>query len=272
MVYHDAVSSATHLFMAAWAVLATLILLKITKYHGIGRRAVGIYGLTMILLYSASGLFHGLIWLKIGPEALHRPEAVEAYWFFQKFDKSCIFLLIAGSYIPIVVYTVVGWWRIGILALMNLIGLAGVLSLWLLPTMNHVWLVAFYSGMGLIGLVGFRQIGQGVHWRGLHWVAIFAGLYLLGAAAEVAGWPTIVPGWVWAARGAARLRHGRDVGTLHLSSGLRDCPSAAHATPMAQGWLRRRVADAASAIADSSLRNHHAPNVADFTLGPQWLR
>ena len=196
MVYHDVISSATHLFMATWAVLATLILLKITKHHGIGRWAVGIYGVTMIALYLASGLFHGLIFLKIGAEGLHRPEAVEQFWVFQKLDKSCIFLLIAGSYIPIVVYTLVGWWRVVILTMMNLIGLAGVLSLWLLPTMNHVWLVGFYVGMGLIGLVGFRQICQGVRWRGLHWVAIFTAFYLLGALAEVSRWPTIVPGWV----------------------------------------------------------------------------
>lgn len=196
MVYHDAISSATHLFMAAWAILATLILLKLTRNHGIGRWAVGIYGLTMFLLYLASGLFHLLVFLEIGSEGLHRAEAVEQFWVFQKIDKSCIFLLIAGSYVPIVVYTVVGWWRIFILTMMSMIGLAGILSLWLLPTMNHAWLVAFYIGMGLIGLVGFRQIGQGVRWRGLHWIGLFAGAYILGGVADVLRWPVIVPGWV----------------------------------------------------------------------------
>ena len=196
MVYHDAISAATHLFMAAWAILATLILLKLTRHHGIGRWSVGIYGLTMILLYLASGLFHSLVYMKIGPEGLHRAEAVELFWVFQKIDKSCIFLLIAGSYIPIVVYTVTGWWRLFILTMMNVIGLAGILSLWLLPTMNHAWLVAFYIGMGLIGMIAFRQIGQGVHWRGLHWIGLFAGAYIMGGLADVFRWPTIVPGWV----------------------------------------------------------------------------
>ena len=211
MFFHDAISSATHLFMAAWAVLATLILIKLTKRHGIGRWAVGIYGVTMISLYFASGLFHGLLFLKLGPESLNRAAAVDQYWFFQKLDKSCIFLLIAGSYIPILIYTVTGWWRLITLTMMNLIGIAGVFSLWLLPTMNHTWLVAFYVGMGLIGLVAFRQIGQGVQWRGIAWVAAFCACYLLGALAEVARWPVLVPGWV----GPHEILHIADMaGTL----------------------------------------------------------
>src|SRR5947199_789715 len=92
MVLRDPVSSASHLLTAAWAVYATLLLVRLTR-PGDGRRlAVAVYGLSMVLLYLASGTFHGLFY-----------DSPEERRFFQKLDQSAIFLLIAGTTTPVLV-------------------------------------------------------------------------------------------------------------------------------------------------------------------------
>src|SRR5215213_3103265 len=56
----DPVSSASHLVTAVWAVYATLVMCRLTARRPGRRLAVGVYGASMVLLYLASGAFHGL--------------------------------------------------------------------------------------------------------------------------------------------------------------------------------------------------------------------
>ena len=111
---------------------ATAVLLRLTRGHGVGRRAVGVYGLTMVLLYAASGTFHGLLYLKTegDPNLFRRAAAVEALWVSQRLDKSAIFALIAGSYTPVFVYLLTGAWRRWCLAVAWAIAAAGVGLMW----------------------------------------------------------------------------------------------------------------------------------------------
>src|SRR4051794_41840764 len=60
MALRDPFSSASHLVTAVWAVYATLILLRLTRGGFDRKAAVGVYGLSMVLLYLASATFHGL--------------------------------------------------------------------------------------------------------------------------------------------------------------------------------------------------------------------
>lgn len=197
--FHDRVSSFTHLGTACWAIFATLILLRLTRGHGTGRWAIGFYGLSMVLLYVASGLFHGID---------HGPRGSESFLFFQKIDKSAIFLLIAGSYLPVFVYLLRGTWRRLCLALMAGIAALGIASLWLLPTIRIDYLVGVYIGMGLVGLVALRQIAPQVGWGGLFWIAAEAVCYIGGGLAEVAQWPVLVSGFI----GPHEVLHVADMG------------------------------------------------------------
>ena len=85
----DPVSSATHLATALWAVFATLLMYRLTPPERGRRAAVLIYGATRVLLFLASGLFHGLHF-----------ESPEQRRFFQRLDQSAVFLLIAGTSTP----------------------------------------------------------------------------------------------------------------------------------------------------------------------------
>lgn len=199
MDFHDRVSSLTHLGTAVWAAFATLILLQVTRGHGAGRWAIGLYGLSMVLLYLASGLFHGID---------HGGRGTPSFVFFQKVDKSAIFLLIAGSYLPVFVYVLRGTWRRVCLAFMGGIAALGIASLWLLPTMRLDYLVFIYIGMGLVGLVALRQIAPRVGLGGLFWIGAEAVFYVGGGLAEVAQWPVVVPGVF----GPHEVLHVADIG------------------------------------------------------------
>jgi hemolysin III len=185
MDFHDPVSSITHLATAVWAIFATLVLLQLTRGHGPGRWAIGFYGLSMVLLYLASGLFHGV-----------RHDTSESYRLFQRLDKSAIFLLIAGSYLPVFVYRLDGVWRRWAVGAILGVATVGIASVWIVPDLPHAALVGVYVAFGLVGLVSVPRIVRAAGWSGVEWVVVAAASYLGGAAIELARWPVVVPGWV----------------------------------------------------------------------------
>ncbi len=95
--------------------LAGLIFLLILARGEVWRViAFSIYGVTLILLYVASTLYHAL---RLSP----RGES----W-LARFDYSAIYLLIAGSYAPICLITLRGAWGWSLLAIVWALAIAGV--------------------------------------------------------------------------------------------------------------------------------------------------
>lgn len=197
---YDVVSSSSHFATAIWAAFATLVLLRFTKGHGIGRWAIGFFGVSMVLLYSASALFHG--W---------RYATFEERILFQKIDKSAVFLLIAGSYVPVVVYLLHGRWRRWTLSAVAGMTLFGIGLLWLAPDLPHEFLIGVYILLGLSGLVPIRQYAAVAGWHNAKWAVGIVSPYLGGAVVELAQQPVLLPGWL----GPHELMHfGVTVGTL----------------------------------------------------------
>ena len=85
----DPVASASHFLMSFLALVATLFMVRFTSGDRARRLCVLVFGLSMIVLYAASGLYHSL---KLPVDQLR---------LYQKIDMSAIFLLIAGSAAPI---------------------------------------------------------------------------------------------------------------------------------------------------------------------------
>lgn len=190
----DPVSAATHLGMAVWAAYAAVLVFHLTRGHGPARRtSVALYGVSVFLLYLASGTFHGLM-AAYATADRPRDELLKTLWVAQKLDKTAVFLLILGSNLPIQVYLLRGWWRAVCVAGVTLFAAAGIAVMWAWPGLPHPVLVAVYVGMGVFGLVPIRQYLPAVGYRGMGWILAFAAFYIAGAAADVARWPTLVPG------------------------------------------------------------------------------
>lgn len=102
----EVVNAITHglgtlLSIAGLALLIVYASLEGTSWHVV---SFTIYGITMLLLYTASTLVHAL------PEGKVKD-------LFETFDHSCIYLFIAGTYTPILLVTLrgpLGWTLFGI--------------------------------------------------------------------------------------------------------------------------------------------------------------
>src|ERR687897_1695298 len=106
----EPVSGLTHLVGALLALVASVVLL--TKVAGRVDQLVafGIFGLSLVVLYAASALYH---LLPVSPSATAR---------LRRLDHMTIFILIAGTYTPICVLALGGGWRGGVVGFIWAVG------------------------------------------------------------------------------------------------------------------------------------------------------
>jgi hemolysin III len=181
--FHDFVSSSSHLLTAAWAVFAALIMVRLAPP---GRRGVvAVYGASMVLLFTASGLFHGV-----------RFESESEFHFYQKLDHAAIYLLIAGTNTPPMMVLLRGAWRRWFLRTVWGLALLGVVTLCLFPKPPHALNAGLYLCLGWLGAVPILHYYRAVGWRAMNWVWLGGLCYTIGVTCELAKWPVIVPGWV----------------------------------------------------------------------------
>jgi hemolysin III len=183
MALRDPVSSASHLLTALWAVYATLILVRFTPPRSAKRWSVVVFGLSMVLLYAASGTFHGVPYTRDADPV--------AFRFFQKLDQSAILLLIAGTNTPILVALLGGRKGTWFLRLMWGLAALGVACLWLLPKAPHWVIVAVYLGMGWLGVVPIVHYYRLLGWRAMNWMWVGTAFYTAGAVCELTAWPVL---------------------------------------------------------------------------------
>lgn len=178
----DPFSSGTHLVTSAWAIFATLLLRRLTRHDSTRRWCATIFGCSMVMLYAASGLFHGL--------QLPRSELR----FYQQLDQSAIYLLIAGTCTPVMAILLSGRLRTWLLSAIWSMAAVGILCMWLLPKAPHTATVSIYLAMGWLGLSAIWQYYQAVGLRALGWALAGAAFYTFGAICELTKWPVIWPG------------------------------------------------------------------------------
>jgi hemolysin III len=204
MDFHDPFAAASHLAFAAFLLFAGLVLVRLTRRHARFRRwAVGLYAASAVLLYTASGLFHGV---------RHTSDADREL--FRRFDLTGIFLLVAGSYLPVFAYLLHGRWRVWMTAAVAALAVGGIAAVWLLAAPTSGTMVPVYAGLAAVGLVPVKQYLRAGGWRPVAWMFAAAGVYALGGVSEVLRWPTVWAGVI----GPHEVLHVTDVlGTLvHL--------------------------------------------------------
>lgn len=161
-MYHgERFNAWTHLVGAALASVGAIWLLVLAALDGSPAKivSVAIYGLSLILLYSISTLYHSL---------RGRAKVV-----MRKLDHLSIYLLIAGSYTPFCLATLAGawgWTLFGIVWGLAVIGMlqeikprseARVLSLVIYAVMGWVVLVAVKPLFAALGGAGFAWLLAG---------------------------------------------------------------------------------------------------------------
>ena len=109
----------SHIAGGAFAVVALVLCVSASVMHSNiwGIVSSVIYGCTMVILYTMSGIYHGLINKSTSKKV------------FQVIDHCAIFLLIAGTFTPLVLcsmrpaYPVLGWVMFGLVWAIAILGI-----------------------------------------------------------------------------------------------------------------------------------------------------
>jgi hemolysin III len=178
----EPVSGLTHLAGVLLALIALIVLLTRTGGRVDQIVAFGIFGLSLIALYSASALYH---LLPVSPAATAR---------LRRLDHMMIFILIAGTYTPVCVLALEGGWRAGLLGLIWTLALCGV-ALKLLWMEAPRWLsVGVYLAMGWLAVIAASAIFRAIPYGGIAWILGGGLVYSAGALIYALKRPNLVPG------------------------------------------------------------------------------
>ncbi|HEX9316296.1 MAG TPA: hemolysin III family protein [Actinomycetota bacterium] len=143
--------------------------------------AAWIYGVSSVLCYLTSSLYH----------AVARTERARAL--LRRADHSMIYVLIAGSFTPVCLLAMRGWWRWPLIGLVWLGALVGVgLSAPAQPRLPHFG-VALYQILGWAGVTAIPALAH--HPARVALVATAGLLYTGGAILFGLKRPVLHPGW-----------------------------------------------------------------------------
>ena len=177
--FRDPVSGLTHMIAALLAVLATVLLILRSVDPAMPWHIVtfSIFGGGMILLYTASTLYH---WLPVSEAGVR---------ILRRVDHSMIFFYIAATYTPICLIPLRGPWGWSLFGVIWGLALAGIVMkiFWM-----HAprWLsTAIYLAMGWMVLVGAYPLVMNLSTGALAWLAGGGLVYSVGAVVYALKWP-----------------------------------------------------------------------------------
>jgi hemolysin III len=174
-------NGASHLIGLVLACAGTWALLRAASGPG-ESAAFTIYGVTLILLYGISFLYHSL------------PVAGRPLKALRTLDHIAIYFLIAGTYTPVALITLhsrLGW---TLLTAVWLIALAGI-PFKLIYLDAPVWFsTGTYLAMGYLALVAVVPLARAVSLAGLLWLIAGGVAYTVGAVIYSRRRPDPFPG------------------------------------------------------------------------------
>jgi len=158
----------THGIGAVLAIVGLAVLVLPALWQDDAWRVISfsVYGGSLTLLYLASTLYHGF-----------RDEQIKL--FFRHLDHLSIFLLIAGTYTPVILICLRGVWGWTLFGLIWAVAVAGMVYE-LLFLGRYRWItVTIYLGMGWLALIASKPMITMVP-RGLLWWLLAGGLFYTG--------------------------------------------------------------------------------------------
>lgn len=175
-------SAISHIVGAGLSVAAMVILIILS--HGRPWHVVSfsLYGVSLILLFTASSLHHSL--------SVSEKYAVR----LQRFDHSMIYLLILGSYTPLCLITLRGGWGwslFGVEIGLATVGIAFSMFWKRVPDWVRLALYLVMGWMVVIAIVPLRAALSNVAWG---WLVAGGVTYSLGAVIFALDRPHLIPG------------------------------------------------------------------------------
>ena len=165
----EPVNTWTHFILFVAAIVGLVFLIIMSRNNISKLITMMIYGLSMILLYGASSVYH---WVQTTP----KKELL-----LKKIDHIAIYFLIAGSYTPVFYYGLEGAWRWAMLISVWSLALIGMaLKIWFIHAPRYVS-SGFYVSLGWIALVPFLQLIKHLPQGAIILMAVGGVIYTMGA-------------------------------------------------------------------------------------------
>lgn len=162
-------NSVTHGAGAILSLAFLTLLVIFASLHGSARHVVGcsIFGASMVLLYTASTLYHSAR----SPRLKH---------IFKTADHACIFLLIAGTYTPFTLVTLQGGWGWTLLAIVWGIAAVGIVFKIFFVYRFRTAATVAYLLMGWLAVVAVKPLLANLPPGGLFWLVAGGLSYTVG--------------------------------------------------------------------------------------------
>lgn len=170
----EVANSITHGIGAGLSIAGLSLLVVLASMHGDVWRVVSfsIYGATLVILYLASTIYHGL-------------PASKAKNVFQIIDHVSIYLLIAGTYTPLMLVNLKGGWGWSIFGVIWGLALLGITIKAIFLNRFKKLSVIIYVTMGWICIIALKEMLIKISLPGLIWLGAGGILYTSGIAVYV---------------------------------------------------------------------------------------
>lgn len=167
----EPINTITHFVGAIFALIGMLVMIVkgIVESHTLYLVGGIVFGISMILLYSASTIYH---WYKGKDQTILR---------LRKLDHAMIFVLIAGTYTPVCLLGLKGTLGYVLLILVWALAIIGTISKVLFINMPR-WLSAgMYLFLGWLSIFFIVPIYKALPFGGFVWLVIGGVLYTIGS-------------------------------------------------------------------------------------------
>ena len=168
-MYHgERFNAWTHLVGALLSVIGVMALIAMTLRMGDPWKivSVSIFGATLIMLYSASTLYHSL-----------RGRAKDI---LRKLDHLSIYLLIAGTYTPFCLVTLRGAWGWTLFGVVWGLAVIGMLQEIKPRSEARIMSLVIYAVMGWVVVIAIKPLLERIETAGFVWLAAGGLLYTIG--------------------------------------------------------------------------------------------
>lgn len=178
----EPVNAWTHLGGAIFFFIGTIVMLLHRVVKDASAKSIAgvlIFGVSLVLLYLASGIYHSYT----GSEKVIKK--------LKKLDHSMIYVLIAGSYTPMCLMVLEGQQRMLILSIVWGIALFGILAKIFIPGIPRVIYTLFYLLMGWMVIFFIGDVYTSIPYAGFL-LLLFGGiLYSIGGVIYMIKKPNI---------------------------------------------------------------------------------
>ncbi len=180
----EPINALTHALGVLLAVVGLIVLIVLADGEPVRLASAVIYGVSLILLFTASTLLHAL---HVGMRALQR---------LRVFDHAAIFVLIAGSYTPITLITLqdshpgLAWGLFGVVWGLALLGIVFKIAWIGAPR----WIsVSLYLLLGWMAMLAIRPLMASLPPAAVAWLVVGGVAYSVGAVVYGTKWPDPAP-------------------------------------------------------------------------------